>query len=214
MKLANSFKVFCCYVTLSAFLSVFLLQNPEIWILYDVFGIHIRPWIGQVNKIAILIPYLCKRQRLWPNLSLKLPKLTVLGQKWSDLVLYPDPEQKILDSDPTRSVLSPVALFLSLPLLCHSTLPPPTFPVWIEKYTVHTVWKGKRGMGFWASYRKTPAAKSLYRSIVLDDDILHCLWVLSFYAQDCLIQQRCGSQGTAGRTRQERTTAIWHVCSR
>jgi hypothetical protein len=30
-------------------------------------------------------------------------------------------------------------------------------------------------MGFWASDRKTRAAKSLYRSICLDDDILHCL---------------------------------------
>ncbi len=33
---------------------------------------------------------------------------------------------------------------------------------------------------------KTPAAKFLYRSILLDDDILHCLlWVLSFYGTPC-----------------------------
>ncbi len=37
--------------------------------------------------------------------------------------------------------------------------------------------RGWLGMGF------TPAGKSLYRSIFLDDDILHCLlWVSSFYA--------------------------------
>jgi hypothetical protein len=40
------------------------------------------------------------------------------------------------------------------------------------------------GMGFWASDIKHYDAKSLYRSIFLDDDFLHCLlWVLSFYAQ-------------------------------
>ncbi len=49
---------------------------------------------------------------------------------------------------------------------------PPPFPV----YTVYTyiLCKGG-GMGFWASDRQTPVAKSLHRSIVLDDDILHCL---------------------------------------
>jgi len=34
-------------------------------------------------------------------------------------------------------------------------------------------------MGFW---QIKPAAKTLYRSFFIDDDILHCiLWVLSFY---------------------------------
>jgi hypothetical protein len=37
-------------------------------------------------------------------------------------------------------------------------------------------------MRFWASDRLTPAAKYLYRSIFLDDDILHFLLrVISFY---------------------------------
>jgi hypothetical protein len=30
-------------------------------------------------------------------------------------------------------------------------------------------------MGFWASERYTPATKSLFRSMFLNDDILHCL---------------------------------------
>jgi hypothetical protein len=45
--------------------------------------------------------------------------------------------------------------------------------------------RGGGGTGFWASERKTPAAKSLYRSILLDADILHWLPLfLSFYAHD------------------------------
>jgi hypothetical protein len=41
-------------------------------------------------------------------------------------------------------------------------------------------------MGLWASDRWTPAAKSLYRSIFIDDDILPCLlWFLSFYGTMC-----------------------------
>ncbi len=55
------------------------------------------------------------------------------------------------------------------PLLSGSTLPSsPLFCV--NKYTVYkyTVCKGRgEGMGFWASGRQTPAAKSLYRSIFL-----------------------------------------------
>ncbi len=44
--------------------------------------------------------------------------------------------------------------------------------------TLCTLWGGG-GMGFWASDRYTFAAKSLYRSIFLDDDILHCLLSMS-----------------------------------
>ncbi len=41
-------------------------------------------------------------------------------------------------------------------------------------------------MGWWASDRWTPAAKSLYRSIFIDGDILPCLlWFLSFYGTMC-----------------------------
>ncbi len=64
-----------------------------------------------------------------------------------------------------------------------STLPPPAHPC-ENKYTVHihvySVW----GNGVWVSGPRTDktAAKSLYRSIFFDDNILHCLlWVLSFY---------------------------------
>ncbi len=58
----------------------------------------------------------------------------------------------------------------------------PPFHVWIIiLYTRIKCVRGE-GMGFRASDRETPAAKSLYRSILLDDNILHCLlWVLSFY---------------------------------
>jgi hypothetical protein len=44
-------------------------------------------------------------------------------------------------------------------------------------------------MGFWASDRKTPAAQSLYRSIFLDDQILHCLCYESYpYTVPSVIQ--------------------------
>jgi hypothetical protein len=71
-------------------------------------------------------------------------------------------------------------------------LSPPS-PVPVNKYTVlyctsiQCVGWGGGGTGFWASDRWTPAAKSLYRSIFLDDDNLDCLlWVFSFYALDDL----------------------------
>ncbi len=58
---------------------------------------------------------------------------------------------------------------------------PPPFRVLISiLYTRIRCVRG--GMGFWASDRYTPVAKSPYRYIFLDDDISHCLlWVLSFY---------------------------------
>jgi hypothetical protein len=68
-------------------------------------------------------------------------------------------------------------------LLSGSTVPPPPpFPLWISiLYTCIQRARGG-GMGFSASDRLTPAAKSLYRSTFLDDDILHCLlWFDSFY---------------------------------
>ncbi len=56
-------------------------------------------------------------------------------------------------------------------LLSGSTLPPPsplpTFPVWISiLYTRMQCVRGGGGYGFWASDRKTPAAKSIYRSFL------------------------------------------------
>jgi hypothetical protein len=68
---------------------------------------------------------------------------------------------------------------LTPPLLSGSTLPPPHLPS-VNEYTVlcaRIQYVMGAGMGFWAN----PPAKSLYRSIFEDDDILHCLlWVLSF----------------------------------
>jgi hypothetical protein len=53
----------------------------------------------------------------------------------------------------------------------------------VYKYTVCN--GGNGGRGVWGSGPQSdtpPAAKSVYRSIFLDDDILHCiLWVLSFH---------------------------------
>ncbi len=67
-------------------------------------------------------------------------------------------------------------------LLSGSTLPYPPFPVWISILyaRIQCLWGGG-GYGVLGLRQKTPAAKSLYRSFFLDDDILHCLlWALSF----------------------------------
>jgi hypothetical protein len=49
-------------------------------------------------------------------------------------------------------------------------------PTCVNKYTVYTYTVCRGGdMDFWPSDRYTPAAKSLYRTIFLDDNILHFL---------------------------------------
>ncbi len=57
----------------------------------------------------------------------------------------------------------------------------------VNKYTTVCT-DGGNVWGSWPQTDKTPAAKSLYRSILiyfLDDNILHCLlWVLSFYGHN------------------------------
>ncbi len=71
-------------------------------------------------------------------------------------------------------------LFPLSPSLWFKPPPPPLCEI-ENKYIVYTytVCKGERvgGMGFGVQDRLTPAAKSqsLYMSIVLDDEILHCL---------------------------------------
>ncbi len=57
----------------------------------------------------------------------------------------------------------------------------PPFLVWISNQL--TVWGGGGLLDVLGLRQITSAARSLYRSIFLGDDILHCLlWVLSFYA--------------------------------
>ncbi len=70
--------------------------------------------------------------------------------------------------------------FCPLPSLWFNS---PPFPVWISILYMYT-YRACKGAGLsWASERSTPAAKYLYRSIFLDNDILHWLpWVFSFYA--------------------------------
>jgi hypothetical protein len=78
----------------------------------------------------------------------------------------------------------------------------------VNKYTVYTntvcVGGGGVSTGFWLSDRWTSAAKSLYRLIFLDDNILHCLlWILSFYACNGLPGGGGGGQVFKRRTRQD-----------
>jgi hypothetical protein len=64
------------------------------------------------------------------------------------------------------------------PLLSDSTLPTPPHLPCLNKYTLYMYTMCKWGGGVWDSgpLTETPAAKSLYMSIFLDDDIF--LWFL------------------------------------